>query len=67
MANLLGDIWADREQTRVALDCGQRRAQLVGGVGHETALRVERPLERCEHAVEAGRQHCHLVAAPADR
>ena len=65
-AHFLLDVRAHREQARVALDGGKRRAQLVGSVGHETALRVQRALQRREHAVEAGRQQCHFVAAPAD-
>ena len=42
---------------------GERRAQLVRGVGDELALRALTSLERLEHRVERGRQARDLVLA----
>src|ERR1700738_4939891 len=43
--HLVGDGWTPREQAGVALDSGQRRAQLMRCVRDESALRVEGVLE----------------------
>jgi len=50
----------------VRLHARQRRTQLVRGVGDESALCVERLLERREHCVERAAEPRQLVAA-ADR
>ena len=42
---------------------GERRAQLVRGVGDELALRALRALERLEHGVEGAREPRDLVVA----
>ena len=60
-AHALGSRIADRERVEVGLHAGQRRAQLVRGVGDELALGQARALERREHRVEAGRQPPELV------
>jgi hypothetical protein len=41
----------------------QRRAQLVGRVGHELALALERALQSLEHPVKRGCEHRYLSAA----
>ena len=46
---------------------GDRRAQLVRGVGHELALGGDRALQRVEHRVEAGRELADLVVARRPR
>ena len=43
------------------LDDGQRRPQLVGGVGHELALLLERGLEPSDHPVQRRGQQAQLV------
>ena len=45
----------------VAREGGERRAQLVAGVGEEAPLAPPRRLERLEHAVERVRELRHLV------
>src|SRR5206468_9061393 len=45
----------------VRLQARQRRAQLVGGIGDEAPLCLERLLERGEHRVEGGAQGRELV------
>ena len=54
------------EHLEVGPQRGERRAQLVRGVGDELALRPLRALERLEHRVERGRQARDLVI-PAGR
>ena len=51
------------EDLDVGAQRGDRRAQLVAGVGDQVALRVHGALERVERAVEALRQTRELVAA----
>ena len=53
------------EHLELAADHGQRRAQLVRGVGDERALARERVGEPVEHVVEGVGQHAHLVALAA--
>ncbi len=48
----------------VGAQAGDRRAQLVAGVGHELALCLDRPLERVERGVEAARQPGELLPSP---
>ena len=52
-----------REHLELAADHGQRRAQLVRGVGDEAALAREGVLEPVEHVVEGVGEHAHLVRA----
>ena len=61
-------IELDRQQLEVREHAGQRRAQLVRGVGHEGALVAQRRLglrarvvERLEHALQRACQLGHLV------
>ena len=61
--NLVRDRGSAGEQARVALDRGQRGAQLVGGVSDESALRLKRILELFKHPVEARRKQGDLIAA----
>ena len=51
------------EDLDVGAQAGERRAQLVRGVGDELALGVDRALERVEHRVEAAGQAAQLAAA----
>ena len=51
------------EHLDVGAQAGDRRAQLVAGVGHEVALRLDRALERVERRVEAAREAGELVLA----
>ena len=44
------------ERLDVRAQAGDRRAQLVAGVGHEVALGLDRALERVERRVEAARE-----------
>ena len=53
------------EHFELAADHGQRRAQLVRGVGDERALAGERLGQAVEHVVEGVGEHAHLVALPA--
>ena len=53
------------EHFQLAADDGQRRAQLVRGVGDERALAGERVGQAIEHVVEGVGQHAHLVALAA--
>ena len=50
-----------REHLELAADCGERRAQLVGGVGRERLLAREGLLEAVEHVVEGVREDPRLV------
>ena len=50
------------EDIELTAQHGQRRAQLVGGVGHELALRGERRRQPVEHVVECLRQHLQFLA-----
>ena len=50
-------------QAGVRLDDRQRRAQLVGGVGGEPALAVERLFQPRQHRVDGGRQLGEFIAA----
>jgi len=50
----------------VRLEARQRRAQLVGGVGDEAPLCLERLLERAEHRVER-RAKTGQLASPSLR
>ena len=50
-----------REVVDVADERGQRRAQLVRGVGEEAALGVARPLERGQHPVQRRGETADLV------
>ena len=47
----------------VAAECGQRRAQLVRGIGEKAPFRLPRALEAVEHRVERGCETAHLVGA----
>ena len=51
------------EHLEVGAQRGERRAQLVRGVGHEPALRALGRLERLEHRVERAREPRQLVVA----
>ena len=74
LVELLDDVAAQglairgREQMLVAhelevgADGGDRRAQLVRGVGHQVALRLHRALQRVEGAIEGLGQAGQLVA-----
>ena len=55
------------ERLDVGAQAGDRRAQLVAGVGHQVALRLDRALERVERGVEAAREPRELVAAARRR
>ena len=57
----LGRRAVAREVRDVAAQRGQRRAQLVRGVGEEAALGVARPLEAGEHRVQRRREPPDLV------
>ena len=46
-----------------AAEGGERRAQLVGHVGHEAPLPLERLVQPLEHAIEGGRQPAELLRA----
>ena len=50
-----------------ALDGGQRRAQLVGGVGDELAVAVQIVGDQVEKAIDRRRQLVQFVAGAADR
>ena len=54
---------AAREHLEVRAQRGERRPQLVRGVGDELALRALGSLERLEHRVERARQAGELVVA----
>ena len=60
---LAGSVVGAGEDLDVRAQAGQRRAQLVRGVGDEAALAPRRVLERGEHGVEAGGQAPELVGA----
>ena len=65
--HLITDGRPAREQAGVALDRGQRRAQLVRCVGDKPPLGIERVLQLFEHPVEARRKQSDLVTAAAAR
>ena len=67
LARLRRQLVPAREDLDVRLQAGERRAQLVRGVGHELPLRPARVLERAEHRVEARRQPAELVVAGRGR
>ncbi len=46
---------------------GQRRAQLVAGLGHEPALSLQAVVEPLEHGVEGERQPAQLVVRAGQR
>jgi hypothetical protein len=48
-------------------EAGERRPQLVGGVGHEALLSVPRRLEPRQHRVHRGGQQADLVLGPRHR
>ena len=62
-AVLVGEQVGVDEDLDVGAEAGERRAELVGGVGDELALGVHRSLERREHLVEAGGEGGELVVA----
>src|SRR6185503_6373041 len=68
--HLLALLWIGRlparEQLEIRAQAGERRSQLVRGVGDELALLAQRNLERGEHLVERPGQSGHLVI-PAQR
>ena len=67
LARLRRQLVPAREDLDVRLQAGERRAQLVRGVGHELPLSPARVLERAEHRVEARRQPAELVVAGRGR
>ena len=52
------------QQVDVRAQAGQRRAQLVAGIGHELALLGPRPVQGPQHVVEPG---CQLGQLPVAR
>ena len=48
-------------QLQLGPEDGQRRAELVAGVGDEVALALQRPVDALEHLVERLAQPAHLV------
>ena len=64
---LLIGVRVAREHLDLAADRGQRRAQLVRGVGGERLLAREGLLEAVEHVVEGVREDPRLVAAGRGR
>ena len=48
------------QRLRLQLECSQRGAQLVGGVGHEVALRFKSRVQAAEQGVDLVDQRKHL-------
>ena len=59
------DVVRARQHLELAADHGERRSQLVRGVGHELALPREGVVEAVEHVVERLRERADLLARPA--
>jgi hypothetical protein len=64
---LLAGVRAPQEVLGVADDRGDRRPQLVAGVGGEAALGLERLLQPVEHVVDRQRQRAQLVVGRRHR
>ncbi len=62
---LLGRVGLRRQYLELSPDHGQRRAQLVRGVGDELALAGKGLGEPVQHVVEGLAEHPHLVLGPA--
>jgi hypothetical protein len=60
-------VWMEAEQFEVTLDGGERRAQLVRGVGDEALLGLIGGLDAGEHCVERGGEPPQLVVLPRRR